>query len=146
MLHSITRVSISILQNQTFIIHQDGEKHRVTDTTLVAPSVKVAPSKNPSLVSIPLSSTILGRFTASRFRVSHKLRLVFHRRWGHWKSTWEEEVEIFQPIAEVANERVPGFELMEPMSGIKLGGRSIRCDEVLETKPPAAEVLECQSA
>lgn len=132
MLNSITKVCISIIQLHIFIITVDGEKQRITDRRPVTRSVKIVPSKSPSWISIPLSPLIMGRFTTGRFRISHKLRVAFHRRWGHWKSTWEEEVEIFQPISEVENETtVPEFGLMEHISSVEPGGRSIRCDEVV---------------
>jgi hypothetical protein len=99
-LNSITKVKISIFQKHVFFVPVEGIKRRVIDSTPVTKLVTISPSVEPCLLSLPFSPMILGRFTTARFRISHSLRLVFHRHWRHWRSTWEEDVEIFQPNTE----------------------------------------------
>jgi hypothetical protein len=95
-LYNITMISICIYQNHTYFIYQGGYKRRVTDSIPVTNVLSVPPGYQPQLVSLPFIEGILGRFTSPEFRISHTLRLVFHRKGFYPKLTWDEDVEIFQ--------------------------------------------------
>jgi hypothetical protein len=95
-LHSVTTITIHIFQSYTFLFNVNGFKKTATASIPVTKSMNVPPSIQPQLVSIPISPSTLGRFTSNCFRISHTLRLTFHRRGVHFKFTWNEGIEIFQ--------------------------------------------------
>jgi hypothetical protein len=111
-LRTITKVKISIYQIHLFVVTLDEGKARVTDRARVSKSIRLKPSAERHLISLPFSPRILGRFTSPKFRISHKLRLTFNRPWGRWKTTWEGDIEIFQPNLESSEEVPPEFGLM----------------------------------
>jgi hypothetical protein len=97
-LHSITHISVTILQIVWFLVPTGDKVHPqllAKDVYPVTVLAQVRPSIDPQPAQLPLPDpAIHGRYSSEHLRVRHALKLSFHRRWGR-KFEWEEEVEIF---------------------------------------------------
>jgi len=99
-LRFIKSISISIVQKYHFIIPIEGTKKRITEKSPVSEVLNILPSTQVTRLPVRFSGPLLGRFTTNRFRISHALRIIFHRGMGRRKIKWEIDIEIFQPNAE----------------------------------------------
>lgn len=94
-LHSVTQITIRIFQHLIFVVDKTRKDGSIKDTRPVTSKIVAFPAVSPQSILVPLLSLTLGRFTSERFRISHTLRIVFHRRWAP-KFVWVEDIELFQ--------------------------------------------------